>query len=61
MHCFITKQVFIQESDHLSGTNVKMPYVLVGDDTLLLKENVMKPLGYKFYIRRKQFIMVGSI
>ena len=45
----------------LMGTNVKMPYFLVGDDTLLLKENVLKPLGYKFYIRRKQFIMVGSI
>ena len=36
-----------------------MPYVLVGDDTLLLKENVMKPLT--FYIRREKFIMVGSI
>jgi len=38
-----------------------MPHVLVGDDTLLLKENVMKPLGCTFYIRRKQFIMVCSI
>ena len=36
-----------------------MPYVLVGDDTLLLNENVMKPLT--FYIRREQFIMVGGI
>jgi len=40
---------------------VKMPYVLVGDDTLLLKENVMKSLGYKFYVKREKFIMVGSI
>jgi hypothetical protein len=37
-----------------------MPYVLVGNDTFLLKENVVKTLGYKFYIRRKQFIMVGK-
>jgi hypothetical protein len=61
IRCFITKQGFIHESDNLSGTNVKMPYVLVGDDTLLLKENVMKPLGYRFCIRRKRFIMVSSI
>ena len=53
IHCFTTKQTFIHESDHLSGTNVKISYVFVWADTLLHKENVMKPLGYKSYISRK--------
>lgn len=57
--CFIKKHVkkdlCIPEPDNVPSTNVKMPYVFVGDDAFPFMENLIKPFS-KRYLSKKEII-----
>ena len=41
----VEKDLCIPEPENLPSTNIKMPYVFVGDDAFPLMENLMKPFS----------------
>lgn len=66
----VQKDLCIPEPDSLPSTNVKMPYVFVGDDVFPLMENLMKPFSkrnltreemiYNYRVSRSRRIIINA-